>query len=69
MSRYWRFDENNCTFVACSKQETFDPECSPGVYRDDDVYIVDEDGQVARWPSGEPLLVAGVIFNRENFES
>ena len=35
---------------------------------DTDVQVVRDHAQPTRWPNGEPLVVAGVEFDRELFE-
>ena len=35
---------------------------------DTDVQVVRDHAPPTRWPSGEPLVVAGVEFDRELFE-
>jgi hypothetical protein len=57
--RYWQFDPNTCRFERASKQAALHAA---------DVHVIRDHQPPKRWPSGEPLVVAGVEFERELFE-
>jgi hypothetical protein len=67
MARYWKFNENSCTFEKCDYQSALRADL-PVIMNDDcDLYVV-IDNKYRRWPSGDPLTIAGVSFDREEFE-
>ncbi|MBN0948986.1 hypothetical protein JTL57_36025, partial [Pseudomonas aeruginosa] len=64
--RIWAFDENRASFVEASpEQMTADPAGCYIIRRGDDVFVT-EYGQERPMP--ERLTVAGVPFDREQFE-
>lgn len=67
MARYWIFDADACTFRRCDQQAATEADV-PVIVNDGDDVHVRIDGEARRWPSGEPLTVAGVQFDREDFE-
>ena len=66
MARYWMFNEDACTFERCDQQTAAEADV-PVIVNDGDV-LVQIDGKARHWPSGEPLIVAGVQFDREDYE-
>lgn len=66
MARFWKFNEDACTFEQCDRQNALDADV-PVIVNDGDVCVQIE-GEARRWPYGEPLTVAGVEFDREDFE-
>jgi hypothetical protein len=66
--RYWTFDPNTCRFVRASKQAALHAADVAVVNDDTDVQVISDHQPPKRWPSGEPLVVAGVEFERELFE-
>ena len=66
MARYWMFNEDACTFGRCDQQTAAEADV-PVILNDGDVRV-QIDGKARQWPSGEPLTVAGVQFDRENYE-
>ena len=65
--RVWSFNADTCRFdrVGCAALA----EAVVAVISDDtDVQVVRDHTPPTRWPSGEPLVVAGVEFDRELFE-
>jgi hypothetical protein len=65
--RYWTFNVNTCRFERTSRQAALRNADIAVVNDDIDVHII-QDQQPKRWPSGEPLVLAGVPFEREQFE-
>jgi hypothetical protein len=65
--RYWTFDADTCRFERTDKQAAFQA-AEVAVFNDDTDVQVIRDHLPKRWPSGEPLIVAGVEFERELFE-
>lgn len=68
MARYWIFDADACAFVRCDKQAATIDADVPVIVNDGDDVHVRIDGEARGWPSGEPLIVAGVEFDKEDFE-
>lgn len=66
MARFWKFNMDACTFEQCDRQTALEADV-PVIVNDGDVRVQIE-GKARHWPSGEPLTVAGVEFNREEFE-
>ena len=66
--RYWQFDPNTCRFERASKQTALHAADVAVVNDDTDVHVISDHQPPKRWPSGEPLVVAGVEFDRELFE-
>ena len=66
--RYWTFDANTCRFERTSKQAALIAPEVAVVNDDTDVKVIRDHQPPKRWPSGEPLTVAGVQFDREDFE-
>jgi hypothetical protein len=66
MARYWKFNEDACTFEPCDRQTALSSDL-PVILNDGDVRVQIE-GKARPWPSGEPLAVAGVQFDREDYE-
>lgn len=63
--RVWSFNSNTCRFDRVGRAALADV----AVISDDtDVQVVRDHAPPTRWPSGEPLVVAGVEFDRELFE-
>lgn len=67
MARYWMFNEDACTFERCDQQTAAEVDV-PVIVNDNDELRVQIDGKARHWPSGEPLTVAGVQFDREDYE-
>lgn len=67
MSKYWIFDADACAFERCDQQTAIESDV-PVIVNDGDDVHVRIDGESRRWPSGELLNVAGVQFDREDFE-
>lgn len=66
--RFWTFDPNTCRFERASKQAALHAADVAVVNDDTDVQVISDHQLPKRWPSGEPLVVAGVEFERELFE-
>ncbi len=66
--RFWTFDPNTCRFERSSKQAAFHDADVAVVNDDTDVQVICDQQPPKRWASGEPLVVAGVEFERELFE-
>jgi hypothetical protein len=66
--RFWTFDPNTCCFERASKQAALDAADVAVVNNDADVHVISDHQPPKRCPSGEPLVVAGVEFERELFE-
>ena len=66
--RCWTFDPNTCRFERAGKQAALQAAEVAVVNDDADVQIICDQQPPKRWPSGEPLVVAGVEFERELFE-
>lgn len=66
--KYWTFEPNSCCFQRvsrrCAQVDAGITILNDGV----DVYVARDGGPLNRWPSGDPLFVAGVLFERELFE-
>lgn len=66
--RFWTFDPNTCRFERSNRQAALHT-CDVAVVNDNaDVHIIHAGQLPSRWPCGEPLVVAGVEFERELFE-
>ena len=63
--RFWTFDPNTCRFERASKQAALHAADVAVVNDDTDVQVISDHQPPKRWPSGEPLVVAGVEFERE----
>lgn len=66
--RYWTFDADTCRFERTSRQVALHVADVAVVNDDIDVKVIRDQQPLRRWPSGEPLIVAGVEFEREMFE-
>lgn len=66
--RYWAFDTNICRFERTNKQAVLHSADVVVINDDIDVHIVRGHRPPTRWPSGETLILAGVEFEREQFE-
>lgn len=66
--RYRQFDPNICRFERATKQAALHAADVAVVNDDADVHVIRDHQPPKRWPSGEPLVVAGVEFDRELFE-
>jgi len=66
--RFWLFNPNTCRFDRASKQATLHAVEVAVINDDNDVLVITDRHPPKRWPSGEPLTVAGVQFNREDYE-
>ena len=66
MARFWKFNPDACTFERCDQLTAAEADV-PVIVNDGDVRVQIE-GKTRHWPSGEPLTVAGVEFNREDYE-
>lgn len=66
--RYWAFNPNTCQFERTNKQIALHASDVAVVNDDTDVLVISDHQMPKRWPSGEPLVVAGVEFDRELFE-
>ena len=65
--RVWSFNPDTCRFDRVGRAAL--AEAVVAVISDNtDVQVVRDHAQPTRWPSGEPLVVAGVEFERELFE-
>ena len=65
--KIWTFNVETCRFDRVGRAAL--AEADLAVISDDtDVQVVRDHAQPTRWPSGEPLVVAGVEFERELFE-
>jgi hypothetical protein len=65
--RYWSFNPDTCEFDRVDQSAV--AEADVAIISDHtDVYVVHDHAPPKRWPSGEPLIVAGVRFDREDFE-
>jgi hypothetical protein len=67
MAQYWKFNEDACTFDQCDRQTALGAEVPVIVNEDGELRVV-IDGKSTHWPGGEPLDVAGVPFDSEEFE-
>ena len=66
--RFWTFDPNTCRFERSSKHAASHDADVAVVNDDTDVQVICDQQPPKRWASGEPLVVAGVEFERELFE-
>lgn len=66
--RYWTFDANTCRFERAGRQAALHSAEVTVINDGNDVQIMYSRTPPARWPSGELLSVAGVEFEREQFE-
>jgi len=66
--RYWTFDVNTCRFERASRRAALQEAGVAVINNDADVQVIRDHQPPKRWPSGEPLVVAGVTFDRELFE-
>lgn len=66
--RFWTFNPNTCCFERSSRLAALRAADVAVINDDADVQIIQDDLPPSRWPSGEPLVVAGVEFPRELFE-
>jgi hypothetical protein len=66
--RYWTFNANTCRFERVSKHAALHAAEIAVVSDDNDVQVIRDRRLPKRWPSGEALIVAGVAFEREQFE-
>jgi len=70
MAVFWKFNEDTCVFDQCDRQ-TAEAEADqdvPVIIREfDDLYVV-LDRKKKRWPSGDPLTLFGIQFDREDYE-
>ena len=66
MARFWKFNVDACTFERCDQLTAAEADV-PVIVNDGDVRV-QIDGKARPWPSGEPLTVAGVQFDREDYE-
>ncbi|MDD3326563.1 MAG: hypothetical protein PHW25_05690 [Zoogloea sp.] len=66
--RYWTFDTDTCRFERASRQAALRSADVAVVNDDSDVQVIRDQQPPRRWPGGEPLTVAGVQFDREEFE-
>jgi hypothetical protein len=66
--RYWAFDVNTCRFERASRQAALLNADIAVVNDDIDVHSIQDQQQPKRWPTGEPLVVVGVPFERGQFE-
>lgn len=66
MARFWKFNPDACTFERCDQLTAAEADV-PVIVNDGDVRV-QIDGKARPWPSGEPLTVAGVQFDREDYE-
>ena len=66
--RCWPFDANPCRFERAGKQAALHAADVAVVNYDTDLQVISDHQPPKRWPSGEPLVVAGVEFERELFE-
>lgn len=65
--RVWSFNPHTCRFDRVGRAAL--AEADVAVISDDtDVQVMRDQAPPTRWPSGEPLVVAGVEFDRELFE-
>jgi hypothetical protein len=63
----WTFNPDTCTFQP-GRHDAL-AEADVAVVKDDtDVHVVRNHAAPRRWPTGEPLIVAGCEFEREQFE-
>jgi hypothetical protein len=70
MAVFWKFNEDSCVFDPCDRQtaETEADQGVPVIIREfDDLYVV-FDRKKRRWPSGDPLILLGIQFDREDYE-
>ena len=65
--RYWTFDPNTCRFERASKAALHAADVAV-VNDDTDAQVISDHQPPQSWHSGEPLVVAGVEFERELFE-
>lgn len=66
--RYWTFEPNLCRFERSPRIAALGNDGTAVVNDGMDVYIIRDKEPATRWSSGEPLVVAGVEFERELFE-
>lgn len=66
--RFWVFNPDTCRFDRASEQATLHAAGVAVVNNDNDVLVIIDQQPPKRWPSGEPLTVAGVQFDREDYE-
>ena len=65
--KIWTFNPATCVFERGGRAAL--AEADVAVINDDaDVQVMRDQTPPTRWPSGEPLVVAGVEFDRELFE-
>ena len=65
--RVWSFNPNTCRFDRVGRAAL--AEADVAVISDHtDVHVVRDHATPQRWPTGEPLVVAGCEFEREQFE-
>lgn len=65
--KIWTFNPATCVFERAGRAALADADVA--VISDDiDVQVVRDQSAPQRWPTGEPLCVAGCEFERELFE-
>lgn len=70
--RFWVFNEDTCHFDVAREPSAMAAKARgiPIVIDDgNDLYHVMDDGVQRRWDGDEPWVVAGLTFDREDFES
>jgi hypothetical protein len=66
--RYWTFNASTCRFERANTHAALREGDVAVVNGDSDVQIIRDHQQPRRWPNGERLVLAGVEFDREDFE-
>lgn len=65
--RIWTFNPETCVFERGGRAAL--AEADVAVINDDaDVHLVRDHAAPQRWPTGEPLVIAGCEFERELFK-
>lgn len=66
--RCWTFNVNTCGFERTNSRTAFEGNEVAVINDCIDVYVIRERQSPKRWSSGEQLIVAGIEFEREQFE-
>jgi hypothetical protein len=69
MTRYWIFNVDSCEFETCNRQAAFSADAAlPVIISSGDEVNILHEGETKPWSEGDRYRVAGIEFDREEFE-
>lgn len=69
MRRYWIFNVDSCEFDICSREVAFSADAAlPVIISSSDEVNILHEGETKFWSEGDRYKVAGIEFDREEFE-